>query len=102
VATSFLIHSNLGSRYKLVLNDDLAACAHLAQVIAGRMKDRLGADGVNLLNCSGEAAKQTVFHFHVHVSPRFMDQSGKDVIGLPWEAAASNPDEIKRIGRLLA
>jgi hypothetical protein len=36
--------------------DDLAACVHLAQQISGRAKGRLGADGVNLLNCSGEAA----------------------------------------------
>ena len=34
--------------------DDLAACAQLAQQVADRAKDRLGADGVNLLNCSGE------------------------------------------------
>ena len=33
--------------------EDLAACVHLAQEVAGRAKDRLGADGVNLLNCSG-------------------------------------------------
>ena len=35
--------------------EDLAACVHLAQQIAERARDRLGADGVNLLNCSGEA-----------------------------------------------
>ena len=82
--------------------DDLEAVVHLAQQIAGRAKDRLGADGVNLLNCTGEAAKQTVFHFHIHVIPRFIDQPGKDVIGLPWETVPSDPDEIKRIGKLLA
>ena len=85
-----------------VTADDLAACVHLAQQIAGRAKDRLGADGVNLLNCSGEAAKQTVFHFHVHVIPRFKDQPGKDVIGLPWNTVPSNPEEIERIGNLLS
>lgn len=82
--------------------DDLAACVHRAQQIAGRAKDRLGADGVNLLNCSGEAAKQTVFHFHIHVIPRFKDQPGKDAIGLPWDSVPSNPDEIERIGKLLS
>ncbi len=82
--------------------DDLAACAHLAQEIAGRSKDRLGADGVNLLNCSGEAAFQTVFHFHIHVIPRFKDEPGKDRIGLPWTSVPGNPDEIERIGILLS
>lgn len=85
-----------------ITTDDLAACVHLAQRIAGRAQDRLGADGVNLLNCSGEAAKQTVFHFHIHVIPRFKDQPGKDVIGLPWDSVPSNPDEIERIGKLLS
>jgi histidine triad (HIT) family protein len=85
-----------------VTTEDLAACVHLAQQIAGRAKDRLGADGVNLLNCSGEVAKQTVFHFHIHVIPRFTDQPGKDAIGLPWDSVPGNPDEIERIGRLLS
>lgn len=85
-----------------ITTDDLAACVHLAQQIAGRAKDRLGADGVNLLNCSGEAAKQTVFHFHIHVIPRFKDQPGKDAIGLPWDSVPGNPDEIERIGKLLS
>jgi histidine triad (HIT) family protein len=85
-----------------VATEHLAACVLLAQEIAGRAKDRLGADGVNLLNCSGEAARQTVFHFHIHVIPRFMDQPGKDAIGLPWDSVPGNPDEIERIGRLLS
>lgn len=82
--------------------DDLAACAHLAQQIAGRAKDRLGADGINLLNCSGEAAWQSVFHFHIHVIPRFKDQPGKDRIGLPWDSVPGNLNEIERIGNLLS
>jgi histidine triad (HIT) family protein len=78
--------------------DDLAACVHLAQEIAGRAKDRLGADGVNLLNCTGADAWQTVFHFHLHIIPRFKDQPGKDAIGLPWDSAPGDLDEIERIG----
>ena len=39
--------------------------------MAGRHVERLGADGVNLLNSCGAAAWQTVFHFHVHVIPRY-------------------------------
>jgi histidine triad (HIT) family protein len=85
-----------------VTADDLAACARLAQQVAGRAKDRLGADGVNLLVCSGEAAWQTVFHFHIHVILRFKDEPGKDRIGLPWETVPSNLDEIERIGNLLS
>ena len=35
------------------------------------LKERLGATGVNLLSNAGEAAGQEVFHFHVHVIPRY-------------------------------
>ena len=82
--------------------DDLAACILLAQQIARRAKDRLGSDGVNLLNCSGEAAGQIVFHFHIHIILRFEDEPGKDRIGLPWDTVPSNLDEIERIGGLLS
>ncbi len=81
---------------------DLAACVHLAQEVARRAKDRLNADGVNLLNCSGEVAWQSVFHFHIHVVPRFRDQPGKDAIGLPWESVPGTLEEIERIGDLLS
>ena len=63
--------------------DDLAACAAAAQDLAVRARDRLGAEGVNLLNSCGEAAWQTVFHFHVHVIPRYAD----DPLRLPWSPA---------------
>jgi histidine triad (HIT) family protein len=59
---------------------DFAATMAAAQRLAVRAVEALGADGVNLLNCSGEAAWQTVPHFHVHVVPRY---SG-DPLQLPW------------------
>ena len=85
-----------------VTAEDLAACVQLAQEVAGRAKSRLGADGVNLLKCSGVAAWQSVFRFHVHVIPRFLDQPDKDAIGLPWVSVPGDVDEIKRIGNHLS
>ena len=67
--------------------EDLAACAALAQQVAGLARERLGADGVNLLNSSGAAAWQTVFHFHIHVIPRYAG----DPLRLPWVAGAGRP-----------
>jgi histidine triad (HIT) family protein len=58
----------------------LAAVATAAQRLAKRMPDALGADGVNLINSCGSAAWQTVFHFHLHVIPRYED----DTVRLPW------------------
>lgn len=69
---------------------DLAATALAAQRLARRMKERLSADGVNLLNSCGAVAFQTVFHFHIHVIPRYEGDS----LRLPWVPAAGDPQEI--------
>jgi histidine triad (HIT) family protein len=70
--------------------EDLRAVAVAAQRLAARAKDRLKADGVNLLNSCGAAAWQTVFHFHVHVVPRYDD----DPLRLPWVPTSGDPDAI--------
>jgi histidine triad (HIT) family protein len=70
--------------------EDLAACMAAAQELAIRAKERLGADGVNLLNSCGRAAWQTVFHFHVHVIPRYVN----DPLRLPWLPEPGDRDEI--------
>ena|SRR5271167_960333 len=44
-----------------------------SRTVAFMLRDRLQADGVNLFHRSGEAAEQTVFHFHIHVIPRKED-----------------------------
>ena len=69
---------------------ELEAVMVMAQRIAARMPERLGADGVNLLNSCGRAAWQTVFHFHVHVIPRYEG----DPLRLPWTPDEGDPDEI--------
>jgi histidine triad (HIT) family protein len=73
-----------------VPDEDLEACAHMSRRLASRVKERLGADGVNLLNSCGGAAWQTVFHFHVHVIPRY----DGDPLRLPWTPAPGDRDEI--------
>ena len=69
----------------------LAAVAlALVPAAAARVLERLGADGVNLLNSAGSAAWQTVFHFHLHVIPRYED----DPLRLPWQPQPGDKDEI--------
>jgi histidine triad (HIT) family protein len=68
----------------------LAAVACAAKRLAARAKERLKADGVNVINSCGAAAWQTVFHFHLHVIPRYDD----DPLRLPWTPAPGNPEEI--------
>jgi histidine triad (HIT) family protein len=73
--------------------DDLANVAAAAQRLARRMKERLGCDGVNLLNSSEPAAWQTVFHFHAHVIPRYEDDPLK-LPGSPRQPAEGELAEI--------
>ena len=81
----------------VVAPEDLAACAHAAQRLAGMAIERLGASGVNLLNSCGPAAWQTVFHFHVHVIPRYAG----DPLRLPWSPAPGDADAIAEAARAL-
>jgi histidine triad (HIT) family protein len=73
-----------------IADADLEACIRTARVMAARVKERLGADGVNLLNSCGQAAWQTVFHFHLHVIPRYAG----DPLRLPWHPAPGDREEI--------
>jgi histidine triad (HIT) family protein len=82
--------------------DDLAATTLAAQRIAKVALSELGADGVNLLNCSGAEAWQTVFHFHLHVIPRYRDKD-KDRLELPYEPGKpAEPAAIAHRARVLA
>ena len=49
---------------------------------------RIGADGVNLINSYGAAAWQSVFHFHMHVIPRYEG----DPLQLPVKPGAGGND----------
>jgi histidine triad (HIT) family protein len=77
--------------------DELAATMLAAQRLARRIHERLGVDGVNLLNSCGKAAWQTVFHFHVHVIPRYAG----DPLKLPWIPAQGNAAEIAALASQL-
>ncbi len=73
-----------------IADEDLRATILGAQRLARRVSERLGTAGVNLLNSCGAAAWQTVFHFHIHVIPRYED----DPLRLPWTPAPGDQDEI--------
>jgi histidine triad (HIT) family protein len=77
--------------------EDLKATTLAAKGLAQRAADALGADGVNVLNSCGAAAWQTVFHFHVHVVPRYHD----DPLQLPWVPAPGDPGDIATAADLL-
>ena len=62
----------------------------LATCIARAMRDALGCDGMNIVQNNGEVAGQTVFHFHMHLIPRYAD----DGVKLGW-VPGTLTDEVK-------
>jgi histidine triad (HIT) family protein len=80
-----------------ISDEDLNATVLAARRLARRMKDVLDADGINLINACGAAAWQTVFHFHIHVVPRYED----DPLKLPWIPEPGDPDEIAQVAARL-
>lgn len=82
--------------------DDLTAVTLAAQRIAKAAVREFGAAGANLLNCCGADAWQTVFHFHLHVIPRYVDKA-KDRLVLPWEPGIpGDMDVIAALGAQLS
>ena len=77
--------------------EDLAAVAVAAKRLAGKAKDALGAEGVNLINSCGAVAWQTVFHFHMHVIPRY----GDDAMRLPWTPTPGDMADVQAAGQLI-
>ena len=80
------------------LDDETAQKAILvAKKMAGKMKAALGADGCNLVQNNGEAAGQTVFHFHMHLIPRYEN----DNAGILWEPGETTPEDMAEVKRLV-
>lgn len=77
--------------------DDVAAVARATQVLARAARTAFGAEGVNVLQASGQAAFQTVFHLHFHMLPRY----SHDEIVRPWLPKAGDRTEIERAGGML-
>ena len=64
------------------LDDEIAARALvLAKKMVTKLTDVLGCDGYNIVQNNGEVAGQTVFHFHIHLIPRYEG----DEVGLGWK-----------------
>ena len=76
------------------LSEEQASKALLvAQKIAVRMKNTLGCDGLNLVQNNGEAAGQTVSHFHIHVIPRY-ENDGQNI---NWVPGSPSQEELEAV-----
>lgn len=70
--------------------ENFAAVARTAQTVARAVEKTLQPGGMNLLQCNGAAAKQSVMHFHMHVIPRHME----DGLTMNWELVQGDMDAI--------
>ena len=76
------------------LDDTIASKALvLAKKVGAAMMNTLHCDGLNVLQNNGEAAGQTVFHFHMHLIPR---KAGDQAVP-EWEHLSLSDDEMKEI-----
>lgn len=67
----------------------------LAKKLTGHMTDVLKCDGFNIVQNNGEAAGQTVFHFHMHLIPRYKNDGNQDK--LCWNHLELSQEEMKEI-----
>ena len=65
----------------------------LAKKMAAQMTQRLGCEGFNLVQNNGELAGQTVFHFHMHLIPRYRDDGQK----IGWKPQEATQEELETI-----
>lgn len=73
----------------------LAKAMKLAKKMISIETERLGCDGYNIVQNNGEVAGQTVFHFHIHLIPRYKEDDNKGLIG--WGHKEFSDDEMKDI-----
>ncbi len=71
----------------------LSKCMKLAKVWGDKLVKALNADGLNLVQNNGLAAGQTVFHYHLHMIPRY---EGDSVGGL-WTPGSLSEEQKKEI-----
>ena len=73
--------------------DWAAEAMKTAQVTAELLKEKLGADGLNIVQNNGEAAGQTVRHFHIHIIPRYKGD-GQNILWKPGHPSDGELDAV--------
>lgn len=65
----------------------------LAKKLGTKMKEALKCDGFNVVQNNGTAAGQTVFHFHIHLIPRYEN----DGAGITWPQGTLSEEDKREI-----
>lgn len=65
----------------------------LAKRMAAQMTEKLHCDGFNIIQNNGETAGQTVFHFHIHLIPRYEGDGQK----IDWDKGNPTQEELEAV-----
>lgn len=79
-------------------DEDAADIFVLAKKLATKMTEILHCDGFNIVQNNGEVAGQTVFHFHMHLIPRY-ENDGQHIL---WNPGESTPEELEEIRKTIS
>jgi len=82
-----------------VPDGDLHEVLRATQIVARALVDALRLDGFNIFSNNGRVAGQSVFHFHMHVTPRYPDDDIRFVLKLKSYPGGSMADYAERIRR---
>ena len=75
--------------------EECLAVMRASKRVADAIRAGLDPAGLNLFQANGLAAFQTVFHFHMHVLPRYVGDALKPPVGL-FSGRKGDPEEIRR------
>ena len=77
--------------------ESYGAIARVAKDVADLLHEKLGSEGITIMQMNREAGWQTVFHAHMHVIPRWKD----DALHKPWDIAPADEGELRALQQLL-
>lgn len=84
------------NHYDNVYSLDSETAAHIFQVavkVANGIKTALNCDGLNIVQNNGESAGQTVMHFHMHLIPRYKN----DTVTITWVPGENSDEKIEEL-----
>ena len=79
-------------------NDTAGHVYQVAVKIANAIKNSLDIEGLNIVQNNGEAAGQTVFHFHMHLIPRYKN----DTVDVTWKQNDADPATVERLKQIIS
>lgn len=74
-------------------DETVAKVMKLAKKMATTMTEKLGCDGFNIVQNNNEVAGQTVFHFHMHLIPRYENDNQR----ISWKPTEMTQDELEAV-----